>query len=75
MRQQEPSPDVVKRNTAVQLLESAKSLCASSTSGPLHYLIRQIVRHFGFSSLRGIVEVHPWVIPESFNWTGEVCGL
>lgn len=73
--QQEPLLDVVKEDTAVQLLQSAKLICTSSTSGPLYYLIRQIVRQFGFSSLRSIVKIHPWVIPEGLNWTGEVCGL
>ena len=64
---------VTEEDPAVQLLHAASSLCrGSSTSGPLHYLIKQIVRQFGFSFLRKIVKVQPWIIPEGLTWTEEV---
>ena len=63
---------VTEEDPAVQLLHAASSLGrGSSTSGPLHYLIKQIVRQFGFSFLRKIVKVQPWIIPEGLTWTTE----
>ena len=65
---------VTEEDPAVQLLHAASSLCqGSSTSGPLHYLIKQIVRQFGFSFLRKIAKAQPWIIPEGVLWTEEVC--
>ena len=61
--QQNAKSTVADQDPAVQLLEAAGSLCrASSTSGPLHYLIKQIVRQFGFSFLRKIAKAQPWVV-------------
>ena len=64
---------VTEEDPAVQLLHAASSLCrGSSTTGPLHYLIKQIVRQFGFSFLRKIAKAQPWIIPEGLSWTEEV---
>ena len=58
---------------ATQLLLAAQSTCrASLTAGPSHYLLKLIVRQFGFSFLRKLVKVHPWVIPQGITWTGQV---
>ena len=58
---------------ATQLLLAAQSTCrAPPTAGPSHYLLKLIVRQFGFSFLRKLVKVHPWVIPQDLMWTGEV---
>lgn len=58
---------------ATQLLLAARSACGTSlTAGPSHYLLKLIVRQFGFSFLRKLVKVHPWVIPQGLTWTGEV---
>ena len=58
---------------ATQLLLAAQSTCrAPPTAGPSHYLLKLIVRQFGFSFLRKLVKVHPWVIPQGITWTGEV---
>ena len=58
---------------ATQLLLAAQSACEMSlTAGPSHYLLKMIVRQFGFSFLRKLVKVHPWVIPQGITWTGQV---
>jgi hypothetical protein len=64
---------ITEREAVVQLLHTAKSICTiSSTSGPLLYLLKQIVRRFGFTLFRKIVKFHPWLVPKTLFWAGEV---
>ena len=63
-----------ERDAVEQLLHTANLICTTfSTSGPLLYLLKQIVRRFGFSSFKNIVKFHPWLVPNNLLWTGEVC--
>ena len=69
----EDSDAGIEADPAAQLLLAAQLVCqASLTVGPSHYLLKLIVRQFGFSFLRKLVKVHPWVIPQDLTWTGEV---
>ena len=58
------------RDCASQLLLAAQSICKEA--GPGNYLLKLIVRHYGFSFLRRLVKTHHWVVPSSLRWTGEV---
>ena len=59
-----------KIDPASQLLLAAQSICKKT--GPGNYLLKLIVRQYGFSFLRWLVKTHPWVVPSSLIWTGEV---
>lgn len=62
-----------EREEVIQLLHTAKLICTTfSTSGPLLYLLKQIVRRFGFSFFRKIVKFYSWLVPKNLLWTGEV---
>lgn len=59
---------------STQLLLAAQSAChVSLTVGPSNYLLKLIVRQFGFFFLRKLVKVHPWVIPKDIMWKEKVC--
>ena len=59
-----------KLDPASQLLLAAQSICKKS--GPGNYLLKLIVRQYGFSFLRRLIKTHPWVVPSSLMWTEEV---
>ncbi len=37
------------------------------TTGPVLYLMRLLVRQFGFPSLQTLSQSHPWVVPETLR--------
>ncbi len=37
------------------------------TTGPVLYLMRLLVRQFGFTCLQRVSQAHPWVVPESLR--------
>ena len=61
------------------LLRVARDLCMDTrvnvidptgrvdTTGPVLYLMRLLVRQFGFPSLRTVSQSHPWVVPETLR--------
>lgn len=59
-----------------KLLKNVQSFCkSSSVVGPSHYLLKLVVRQFGFSFLKELVRIHSWVIPKDISWSEEVCEL
>ena len=60
------------RDPASQLLLAAQFICKETGPGPGNYLLKLIVRQYGFTFLRRLVKNHPWVVPSSLRWTGEV---
>ncbi len=70
----------LKSNTVrYSLLKVAKKLCIDTrvniidptgkldTAGPVLYLIKLIVRQFGFPCLRAVSRVHSWLVPEGLK--------
>ncbi|XP_064404373.1 E3 ubiquitin-protein ligase RNF213-like isoform X3 [Halichondria panicea] len=70
----------LKSNTVrYSLLKVAKKLCIDTrvniidptgkldTTGPVLYLIKLIVRQFGFPCLRAVSRVHSWLVPEGLK--------
>ena len=42
------------------------------TTGPVLYLLRQLIRQFGQDCLKTVSEAHPWVVPEELRGGEEV---
>ena len=61
------------------LLRVARDLCMDTrvnvidptgrvdTTGPVLYLMRLLVRQYGFTCLQSVSQAHPWVVPESLR--------
>lgn len=61
------------------LLRVARDLCMDTrvnvidpkgrvdTTGPVLYLMRLLVRQFGFPCLQTVSQAHPWVVPETLR--------
>ena len=61
------------------LLRVARDLCMDTrlnvidptgrvdTTGPVIYLMKLLVRQFGFPCLQSVSQAHPWVVPESLR--------
>ena len=68
-------PHIVHGDTANQLIEIAKEACTRidlntidltgkrNTAGPVIYLMKLIVRQWGFDCLNNILKSHQWVVP------------
>lgn len=66
-------------DTENQLIEKAKEACTiedlntidlsgkANTAGPVVYLMKLIVRQWGFYCLNNIFENHQWVVPEELR--------
>ncbi len=44
------------------------------TTGPVLYLMKLLVRKFGFPCLQTVSQAHPWVIPEGLRRVDDVSG-
>ena len=43
--------------------------------GPAVYLLKLLVRVYGFPCLKQVCETHPWIVPEGLRITDQVCQL
>ena len=71
-------------HTNNRLLLITRNLCLDSrvniidptgkvdTTGPVLYLLRQLIRQFGQDCLKTVSEAHPWVVPEELRVGEEV---
>ena len=62
-----------------ELLQVASTMCTDvnvnvldssgrkDTTGPVIYLLKLLVRQFGFACLKSVSEEHPWVIPRELR--------
>lgn len=44
----------------------------ADTSGPVVYLLKLLVRQYGFPRLKIVSQAHPWIIPQEFKGGEEV---
>ena len=44
------------------------------TTGPVLYLLKLLIRQFGYPCLKAVCEAHPWVVPEELRRGDEVRG-
>ena len=54
-----------------KFLKAVQSVCKNPN--PSQYLLKVVIRQFGFSFLKKLVKTHPWVIPVNISWSEEVC--
>ncbi len=72
------SPSYEVQQSVSRLMQHAEEVCANVTgtpdiSGPALYLLKMIVRPFGFPCLKFVSEIFEWVIPESLRVSTKVC--
>ena len=55
--------------------DSRINTVASNTDvvGPAVYLVKLLVRQYGFPCLKQVCEIHPWIIPEGLRTANQVC--
>ena len=69
------------------LLQIARTLCTdrkvntidvtgkADTTGPVMYLLKLLVRQFGFPCLNLVSQAHPWVVPQELKRKDDVSSL
>ena len=78
------SEQLVNDHADGRLLQATQDVCMeprvnmfdgtgrNDTTGPAQYLIKLLVRHFGFSNFKAMSKNHLWIIPEEFRSENEV---
>lgn len=61
-----------------RLMQQAQDVCVRSTNltdllGPAMFLLKKIVRQFGFPCLKFVTEEYEWIIPLNLRAKDEVC--
>ena len=76
MELKNPNDIVEEFSSATYLFEAAKNICTSSdlnhidasdSFGPNIYLLKLLIRRYGFTTLPKFVELHDWLIPKEFQ--------
>ena len=63
----------VKRLCEDPKINSTATVLGADLSGPIIYLIKLLVRQFGFPFLKSISKKYQWIVPKDLDESEEVC--